>query len=495
MGGEIDRAAGGDQDVVLQTHPDPFLRDVDAGLDGDHPARLEGPVERREVVDAKPERMPEAVHEILPAGRFLRAVLGDLLRRDQAEAEKLVVHLELGSPAPVARRRADGGPGDRGVEDAVDRVVHRALPRGEAAADGIGAGQVGVVVGVAGADVDKEQLAVVADPVVGVVVEDAGALPRGDDRLVGHLRPVLRELVDQLRLEFVFHHPRLEAGEHPPQADVGDVDRPAEELHFGRILHGAQVSHDRRQPLVAVERIAGHELAGVADVARIGLGAVALVLVRIEIDPLTLAHQDMEHAGQLRQPADARDPRDLLGPFLRQLLPLPDGEMFVRLAEEEHLPLRRVGRLRREDEHALLLLDPGEVEEVGSRIDRKRAVAGLRENVGGVDDRDRARGELTHELTAVGDEQGVVDRGVPHGFSSGVSRPRRTRRGGRKSYPPGRASVAGLGRWMTHRPAPGTYGVKRALRGRRCPVAGRSPLPSMASALSAPLALSPSGLR
>jgi len=33
------------------------------------------------------------------------------------------------------------------------------------------------------------------------------------------------------------------------------------------------------------------------------------------------------------------------------------------------------------------------------------------------------------------------------------------------------------------------------LRGRPCSVAGRSPRPSMASALSAPLALSPSGLR
>ena len=388
--------------------------------------------------------MPEAVHEILPAGRLFGAVLGHLLRRDQAEAEKLVVHLELSRTAPVAGGCADGRPGDRRVEDAVHRVVHGPLARGEAAVDRIGAGQVGIVVGIARADVDEEQVAVVADPVVGVVMEDAGTLSRGDDRLVGHLRPVLRELVDQLRLEFVFHHPRLEAGEHPPQADVGDVDRPAEELDLGRILHRTQAPHDRRQPLVAVERIAGHELAGVADVAGIGLGAVALVFVGIEEHPLALAHQDVKHTRQLREPAHPRHPGDLLGSFLRELLPLPDGEVFIRLAEEEHLPLRRIGGLRREDKHAFFLLDPGEVEEIGGRIDREGAVAGLREDVGGVDDRDRARRELGHELTAVGDEQGVVDRGVPHGYSSGVSPApdsargdeNRTRRGGRLSLAP-----------------------------------------------------------
>ena len=442
MGREIDRAARGDENIILKAHPDPLLRNVDPRLDGDHPAGLEGAVERREVVDAQAERMPQAVHEILPAGRLLRRVLGDLLRRDQAEAEQLIVHLELGRTAPVARGCADGRPTDRGLEDAVDGIVNGPLPRGEAAVDRIGAGQVGVVVGVAGADVDEEQVAVVADPVVGVVVENTSTFARGDDRLVGHFRPVLRELVDQLRLELVFHHPRLEAGEHPPQADVGDVDRPAEKLDLGRVLHRPQAPHDRRQPLVAVERIAGHELARVADVAGIGLGAVALVFVRVEKDPLALAHQDMKHAGQLREPADARDPGDLLGPFLRELLPFPGGQMLVRLTQEEDLALRRIGRLRREDEHALLLLDPGQMEEIGGRIDREGAVAGLREDIGGVDDRDRARRELGHELTAVGDEQRVVDRCVPHGFSlvrvtpapdSARGEENRTRRSGRLS--------------------------------------------------------------
>src|SRR5436853_167973 len=72
---QVDGAVLGDDDVVLQPHAEAFLGKVDARLDGEHPAWGEGLREIAQVVNVEPERVAQAMHEELLAGRLVECVL------------------------------------------------------------------------------------------------------------------------------------------------------------------------------------------------------------------------------------------------------------------------------------------------------------------------------------------------------------------------------------------------------------------------------------
>ena len=257
-------------------------------------------------------------------------------------------------------------------------------------------------------------------------MKHAGVFPRGDDRLVGHFATLPSELTDQFGLQFVFHHARPKRREHATESTVGDLDRPPHKLHLGGVLHRPQLPQERLETFVAVERISRQERAGLSQVAGFDLGARPLVFVGVEVDPLALAHERVQHARQVGQPADLCHARNLPRLVLGELVALPGGEQFIRLADEEHLPLGGVDRVGRKHEHALLLLDPREPEEVAGRMEPERAVARGGQQIGGVHDDEALRRQKRRQVLTVGEEQGWLDRGVTHGQHSSAGKLDRT---------------------------------------------------------------------
>ena len=174
-----------------------------------------------------------------------------------------------------------------------------------------------------------------------------------------------------------------------------------------------------------MERVAGDEFAGQPRVAWLDVDACPLVLVGIEKHPLALAQEPVESARQVGEPAHLRDARDPLGLFLREFVSLPDSRHLAWLADEESFPVGRVGRIGREHEHALLLLDARQMEEIGGRHEPKRAVAVGGQDVSRMHDDDAALRQQAAQRVAVGSEDGRIDRSVAH---AGIVRDKRTRR-------------------------------------------------------------------
>ena len=361
------------------------------------------------------ERVAEAVHEVFSAGRLFGCVFGDVILREQAEHQELLVHVELCGPLPIARGDPRSEPGRRGAEHAEHRVVHGPLPRREAAAHGIGAGEVGAVIRIARPDVDQHEVARATLGVVVEIVQHAGVLARGHDRLVAHSGPAPGELPEQLGLEVVLHHARLHHRQHAAEAGVGDVDRLADQVDLGRALHGAKLSHQRSESLEAMQGIASDQLPCQTRVAGLHVEARPFVLVGVEQHPLALTHQCVQGVRQIGEPADLGHAGDRRRLVLRELAALPDRERLARLPHEEHLAAGRVGGIGGEHEHALLLLDAGQVEEIGGGHEPERAVAVRGQDVGGVDDDEASRRKHGSEVVAVGSEHGGIDRSMTHG--------------------------------------------------------------------------------
>ena len=88
----------------------------------------------------------------------------------------------------------------------------------------------------------------------------------------------------------------------------------------------------------------------------------ANVLIRIEIDPIGLAHDGAELRLEVRQPMHPLDAAALRGLLFGELFTFPHGDGLVRLADEEHLALFRVRGIGEKHEDGLLLIDAAEVE-------------------------------------------------------------------------------------------------------------------------------------
>ena len=63
--------------------------------------------------------------------------------------------------------------------------------------------------------------------------------------------------------------------------------------------------HEAREALIIVQRIFAQGLGDKARVARFDFDHRALVLVRVKIDVLALAHESMEERGEFGEPLDA----------------------------------------------------------------------------------------------------------------------------------------------------------------------------------------------
>ena len=152
-----------------------------------------------------------------------------------------------------------------------------------------------------------------------------------------------------------------------------------------RRFHQPQLVHQAGEALIVVQRelpLHAHDEPRVAG-RHVGVGP--LVLVAVEIDVLRVAHQAAEDFGKLVQPFDRFDARNLLGFFLGVLMTFPNLQFFNRLAEEQDLALvPLIGGLREERQDRLLLLDAGEIEQIGIGRQRHRAVGIGRQHVDGV---------------------------------------------------------------------------------------------------------------
>ena len=271
---------------------------------------------------------------------------------------------------------ADGRAGDAGAEDAEDGLVDLLLAAGEAAADGNGAGEVGVVVGVAGGDVEQEEVAFFTGLIVLVVVQGAGVGTGGDDGVVGEAGAVAGEFVRQFGLGFDFVDAGFHEFQEAAEASLGDGDGLFQKLDLRLGLHDAQAVQEAREAVVLVERILRLGLADEAEVAGLdGVGG-AFVLIGVEVNVLGLAEELAEDDGEFREPLDGFDAGDFLRFVLGMLVAFPDFQVLVGFAEEENLALLLVVGVGGEDEDAFFLLDAGEVEEVGIG-DREEGAVGV----------------------------------------------------------------------------------------------------------------------
>ena len=163
IGTWLQRSTGplfGDEDVVFQADGQALLGDIDARLDGDHPARLERPVASgRCRARPGPSEWPRPCMKYFLQAGSSGLSCGGLLGSDQAQAHQFLGHLRPAPPAssPAATCPAPPERSTRRAPAAPPR--RRPAAAREPAADRVGAGQVGAVVGVGGAHVDQQQVA------------------------------------------------------------------------------------------------------------------------------------------------------------------------------------------------------------------------------------------------------------------------------------------------------------------------------------------------
>lgn len=172
--------------------------------------------------------------------------------------------------------------------------------------------------------------------------------------------------------------------------------------------------HQPGQALVAVQGILGLRIADEAFFARLDFHGGPGVLVAVEKDVLGFAHQLPEDAGEFGQPFDRFNAGNGAGFGLGVLVPLPGAGFFVRLAQEQHLAQVLAERPGRDEQDGLLLLDAREIEQVGIGHQHQRAVGVGRQDVVGIDDGERIRGQQLLEPRPIFHEQGGVDRCVSH---------------------------------------------------------------------------------
>ena len=94
------------------------------------------------------------------------------------------------------------------------------------------------------------------------------------------------------------------------------------------------------------------------------------------------------------------------GLLLRQLVALPDGEVFAGLAHEQDFAVIGVKRIRREQQDGFLLVHAREVKQVGVLQVAHRAVGVGGHDIIGVQHRERAGRQQLDQPFAVQGKQG-----------------------------------------------------------------------------------------
>ena len=232
--------------------------------------------------------------------------------------------------------------------------------------------------------VEQEQIAGTALVAVRDVVQSAGVQTTGDDGRVGKAAAAADELVRQFRLDLDLVHAGFHKFQQALEAAPREVAGVLQRGDFRLRLHHAELVHHARQPLVIMQRILPHHVRHETRLARFDFDVRALVLVRVQINVLALAHQAVEERGEFTQPMHARHAARRARLLLRQLVAFPRFEQRMQIADEEDLALLLVVRVRVEEEDALLLLEAGEVKQIRMRHEPQRAVGVGGKNVVGV---------------------------------------------------------------------------------------------------------------
>lgn len=151
--GEIYGAVFGKENIVFETDTKTLFGQINAGFDGEHPARVKWGMERSYVVDVNSQWMAQSVHEIRGAGGFFRGVFAKVAWFEKVQAEEFLVHVGLRFLMPVSVEFADSSSLDGGAHHAQYGVVDRFLAAGELAVHRQGTGEIRGVVGVFGTDI------------------------------------------------------------------------------------------------------------------------------------------------------------------------------------------------------------------------------------------------------------------------------------------------------------------------------------------------------
>ena len=358
------------------------------------------------------------MHEVLAHQRLVRPLRLRVLGADQAQPDQLGLH-QLDHRLLIFQLAVAGAEDLVGpAEDPQHRVVNLPLAGGETAVHRDRPGQVGGPAGVFRGDVQQQHLAVLADAVVVEVVQDAGVLAAADDRVVGEAaRAAADELVGQLGLDLPFADARLDEAQQAPEPGLRNVAGPLDDGELDRVLDHPQAVHQGREALVAVQRIAGLALLDEAVVGGLHHRRGAQVLVGRQIDVVGLRDQPVDPRFEAVRPFDPLDPGCFARLLLVELFTVPDRDVLAGLLDEEDFPLLGVRGIGHQHQHGLLLVDAGEVEEVGVLLERHRPVGVGRVDVVGQHDGDAVRLEQGAEFLAVADEQLGVDGVVAHGRS------------------------------------------------------------------------------
>ena len=220
----------------------------------------------------------------------------------------------------------------------------------------------------------------------------------------------------ELRLHITLVDARCHEAAHPLEPCFRDGAGVADEVDLQGILHHPERVEQRCHSTEIVQRISGTQIADKTHIPRLDLHHGPLVLIGVEPDRLGLAHQPMENPGKVRHPMHRSNAGDLHGLGLRQLVPLPDGDDFARLAQEQHLPHALVLGRREEHQDGLFLFDAAQVEQVGVGHHPECTVGIGGKNVIRIENDHGPRREQRAKSLSVLGKQGERDRSVSHGL-------------------------------------------------------------------------------
>ena len=359
--------------------------------------------------------MTETVHEILLHGGPVRVLLFHVAWLEQAEFKQLLRHVRLGFLLPGLREQAGAQRIRARAQHAQHGVVDLPLAAGKFSAHGNRARHVGVVVCVGRTDIEQQKLAGFQFGGIFLVVQAARIFPTRHDRLIREAPASADELVRELRLHVGLRPARLREPQHAAERLLRELARTRDDLGFALTFHEPELVHERREAAQVMHREAVPHLAHEAVVARLHLGGRALVLVRVQENVLRLAREPAKCRPEILRPLHGLDASELLRLILAQLVAFPHFVVLVRLADEEHLAQLLVVGVGENDEQRLLLLDPGEVEEIAVRAHEQRAVGVRRQDVVRVQHRDGFRRQQLRKARAVFGEELGVERFVAHG--------------------------------------------------------------------------------
>jgi len=99
---------------------------------------------------------------------------------------------------------------------------------------------------------------------------------------------------------------------------------------------------------------------------------------------IALAHKAMKQWPERRQPLHPLDAGNPARLFFGQLVALPLFHFGIGLAQKQDLALILLMSLRVQQQNRFLLLDAGEIKQVGVRPEHQRAVRIRRQNVIGI---------------------------------------------------------------------------------------------------------------